>query len=104
MSERERSIVCRRCREAAPLAGGNCPHCGASIRGNLALVVIGLFGLVLVIASLFALSELLFYGVVGLACLGIASYLLYDKQRRIRAASEGEDEGEGDGDVLGVTD
>lgn len=70
------------------MAGGNCPHCGASIRGNWALVAILLVGVVLVVTSLFALDELLFFGVLGLLGVAISGYLLYDKRNRIREASD----------------
>jgi len=98
MSDSERAIVCRRCREDVPLASGSCPHCGASIRRSGPLVAVGLFGFVLAVASLFALSELLFFGVVGLLCVAITGYLLYDKRRRIREATDREM------DVLSATD
>lgn len=91
MSDSERAIVCRRCREEAPVAGGDCPHCGASIRRRGPLVVVLLLGLVLAVASLFALSDLLFFGVVGLLGAAIAGYLLYDRRKRMREAGEDEE-------------
>lgn len=89
MSDGEQTIVCRRCRETVPATGGNCPHCGASIRGNWGLVGVLLVGLVLVVTAVLAPAKLLFFGGIGLLAVGIAGYLLYDKRNRIRAASEG---------------
>lgn len=88
MSNGERAIVCRRCREEVPATGDNCPHCGASLRGNVALTGLLLVGLVLVVSALFAPSDLLFFGVIGLGAVAISGYLLYDKRNRIRQAGE----------------
>lgn len=98
MSNREQAIVCRRCREEIPVGGGNCPHCGESIRSKWSLVAVLLFGLVLMVVSLFALSELLFFGVIGLLSAAVAGYLLSDRRTRIQEASDGED------GVRGVTE
>lgn len=93
MSNGERAIVCRRCRESVPVTGGSCPHCGASIRRTWPLVAISLVGVVLVVTSVFAPSELLFFGVVGLLSVAIAGYLLYDKRNRMEEATDGGDDG-----------
>lgn len=91
MRDGEQAIVCRRCREQVPVAGGNCPHCGAAIRRRWPLVATILVGLVLVVAALVGPSELLFFGAGGLLGGSIAGYLLYDQRERIREASESED-------------
>lgn len=101
MSNSEQGIVCRRCREVVPVTGGNCPHCGASIRRNWPLVAVLLVGLVLVVTSLFAPSELLFFGGLGLLGVAIAGYLLYDKRKRIEEAAQGEPDREREGNGQG---
>lgn len=97
MSQGEQRIVCRRCKERIPAAAGNCPKCGASIRKTRTLVAAAAFGLVIAVASVFNPAGALFFGLVGLALVGIGGYLLYDKRRRINEASENQDE-----DVLGA--
>jgi hypothetical protein len=44
-----------------------------------------------VVASLFDLSNLLFFGVVGLLSAAVAGYLLYDRHKRLEEASESEE-------------
>lgn len=48
------------------------------------LIGILLIGPVLVVTTLFAPSELLFFGAIGLLAIGLAGYLLYDKRNHIR--------------------
>lgn len=90
MTNGDRAMVCRRCHEEIPVAAGNCPHCGVSIRSRVPLVVVLLFGLVLMVTSLFALSKLLFFGGLGLLLATIAGYLLYDRRKRIEEARSSE--------------
>ena len=96
MSQGEQEIVCRRCREQIPATAGNCPQCGASIRKSGTLIAVAGFGLVLAVAAAFRPSDILFFGLVGLALIGMSGYLLYDKRQRINEASEDQE------DVIGT--
>lgn len=97
MSKGEREIVCRGCHEKIPV-GNNCPYCGTSVRSDRTLVIAIAIGLLVVGASLFDVSGLLFFAVIGLAIVGGAGYLLYDKRRRIDEATEEEE------DLFGTTE
>ena len=87
MSGTEDQIKCRRCQETISLDAGNCPHCGTGIRGDIGpMAAVGL-GLVLVAAAALNLSELLVFGLVGVALVAIGGYVLYDKRKRISEAT-----------------
>jgi len=84
MGASEQQIRCRTCSETIPTDNSSCPHCGTSVRGLLSLVSVMAVGLLVGVVSLFALSELLFFGVVGFAVALGAGALLYDRQQRIQ--------------------
>jgi len=88
MSHQERKIECRRCHEHVPMTAESCPHCGASVRNTRAMVAVGVFGALIVGASLLNLSQLWVFGLVGLVLVLTASYLVYDKRQRVEAATE----------------
>jgi len=83
MSEQPQQIECRQCKEMIPLTAGNCPNCGASVRGVLAPAVIAILGAVVAVGSASNPGELWFYGLVGVLLVAIGSGLLYDRRRRI---------------------
>ena len=93
MSEGEQYITCRRCTEHIPLSGDNCPHCGKSIRKTLPVYGVIVFGLILAVGALFSLSELWFFGVIGVLLAGIGGYLIYDRHNRIQEARSTEQSG-----------
>jgi len=101
MSGGEQEIVCRRCQERIPAEGENCPECGASIRSNTAPVAAVGIGVLLLIAAGFNVSELWFFGLLGLVIAGVGGYLLYDKRRRLREAAV---ESQGIAGVTGETE
>ena len=84
MGASEQQIRCRTCNETIPTDSSSCPHCGTSVRGFLPLVTVIAIGLLVGVVSLFALSELLFFGVIGFAVALGAGALLYDRQQRIQ--------------------
>lgn len=86
MSSGEQQIVCRRCQETIPADAGNCPHCGASIRGYGGPVAAIIFGLIVGVAG--AVGGLWFYAGIGLIVLLVGAYLIYDKRGRIQEAQE----------------
>lgn len=88
MSQGEQRIVCRRCNENIALATDSCPHCGASVRNSGLIVAVTGFGGLLAVGALFDLSQLWFFGAIGLAIAAIGGYLLYDKRRRMIEAAE----------------
>lgn len=87
MSETEGQIKCRRCQETISLNVGNCPHCGQSIRSDVGPMVAIVLGVLLVIGAALNISELLIFGLVGLALAALGGYVLYDKRKRISEAS-----------------
>lgn len=82
MGTGEQQIECRNCREVIPLDAGNCPNCGTSIRSLTAPVVAIVIGLIVAVGSLTDLDNLGFYGLIGLAMVGIGGFLIYDRRRR----------------------
>lgn len=88
MSGRGERIVCRNCKETIAVEDEHCPHCGTSIRSNLAYIVAIAFGLVLAGSALFSPGNLLAYGVLGLLLAVGAGYVLYEKRQRIERAGE----------------
>jgi hypothetical protein len=100
MSGNEKRIICRHCRETISVEAGNCPHCGTSIRGNLGPAAGILVGLLLVAAAALNLSELLVFGLVGLALVAVGGYILYDKRQRINEATSEAQAVSGIGDRL----
>jgi len=88
MSVGSQQIVCRRCKEVISIDEGSCPHCGASIRGNLPFFAVIVVGIVIMGASLLNLSELLAYGVLGLLLAVGSGYMFYEKRQRMQQANE----------------
>lgn len=91
MSSQGQLIVCRRCNETIRQEEGSCPHCGTSIRGNIAYIAAIVFGIVLASVTIFNPSELFVFGVLGLGIAGTAGYLYYSKRQRIQQASQQSD-------------
>ena len=88
MAETEEMIVCRSCREVIPRAGGNCPHCGTTIWGAKAAIVLIILGLIIAGASLFALSDLWFFGVFGVLLILIGAQWIRGMRARVADAQE----------------
>lgn len=85
MSSGEQQIECRNCRELIPLDAGNCPNCGTSIRSlTAAAAAIGV-GLLVAVGSLTNLSGYWFYGLIGLALVGVGAFLIRDRRHRTRS-------------------
>jgi hypothetical protein len=87
MSQGQREIECRRCKEIISLDAEQCPHCGTSQRGRAGPIVGIVVGILMALSSLFS-PELWFFGGVGVIVAVFCGYLLYDKRERIRAAGE----------------
>ena len=90
MSQVERMIICRRCRESIQVEGGACPHCGTSIRSNRMPIVSIVIGAIIVLFSALSFRELLFFFVIGVALIGIGGYLIWDRRNRINEANTAE--------------
>ena len=88
MSVGEEQIRCRNCKEVIPVEGGSCPHCGTEIRSTQKLLVAAAVGVVIALASLVQFGDLWFFLVVGVAVVGVAGLLLYDKQQRMQDIAE----------------
>lgn len=88
MSSDGQLIVCRRCNETIPQEGGACPHCGTSIRGNIAYIAAIVFGLVIASVTVFSPGQLFVFGVLGIAIAATSAYLFYNKRQRIQKASQ----------------
>jgi hypothetical protein len=85
MSSGEQQIECRNCREVIPLDSGNCPNCGTSIRSLAAPgAAIGV-GVLVAVGSMTNLGEYWFYGLVGIAMIGVGAFLIRNKRSRIRS-------------------
>lgn len=54
------------------------------------MLAVVITGLVLLGGSLFNISDLLFFGLLGLLLASVGGYLMYDKRKRINEASEKE--------------
>lgn len=80
-------IICRRCSETVPLEEESCPHCGTSIRGNLAYIAAIILGFAFLGTSLLNPGRLLVFGLLGLLIGVGAGYLFYNKRQRISEAS-----------------
>lgn len=91
MSKSEQEIVCRNCHEDVPV-DRECPYCGTSVRSDRPLIAAIVVGVLMVGASLFDLGQLVFFLVIGLAVIGAAGYLLYDKRKRIDEATTTEED------------
>lgn len=87
MSQVERMIICRRCRERIQIEGGSCPHCGTGIRRKRMPIISILLGVILMVAAAFAIRDLLIFFLVGVAMAAIGGYLLWDQRNRIREAN-----------------
>lgn len=84
MGTSEHQIRCRTCNETIPADSSSCPHCGTGVRGFVPLTAVIAVGFLVGVVSLFALSELLFFGLIGFAVALGAGALLYDRQQRIQ--------------------
>lgn len=54
------------------------------------MMAVVITGLVLLGGSLFNISELLFFGLLGLLLVSVGGYLMYNKRKRIEEASKKE--------------
>jgi uncharacterized paraquat-inducible protein A len=88
MSSDGQLIVCRRCKEVIPQEEGSCPHCGTSIRGDIAYIAAIVFGLIMASVTVFSPGQLFIFGVLGLAIAGTSGYLFYNKRQRIQQADQ----------------
>ena len=79
-------IVCRRCNETIQRDAGNCPHCGAPIRGTTVPLVVAIFGGIVALASLATLQ--IEYFLFGLLVAAIPAYILWEKRSRVQKASD----------------
>ena len=84
MSVGEEQIRCRNCKEVIPVEGGSCPHCGTEIRSTPKLLAAAAVGVVIALTSLIQFGDLWFFLVIGLAIVGIAGLLVYDKRQRMQ--------------------
>ena len=84
MSVGEEQIRCRNCKEVIPVEGGSCPHCGTEIRSTPKLLAAAAVGVVIALTSLVQFGDLWFFLVIGLAIVGIAGLLVYDKRQRMQ--------------------
>lgn len=96
MSQAEKEIVCRQCREIIPFAPGDgCPHCGRSMRDRWKWGFVLVVGVILTGSSI--AGGLIEFALLGLVLTGIGGAVLYDQWQRIQRAEERRQEGEGQG-------
>lgn len=86
MSGSGKQIVCRKCKTTISTEAGSCPQCGTSIRNDIAYFAGIALGVIMMGATLFAPSDLLVFGVVGLLIAAGSGYLVYEKRKRIQQA------------------
>lgn len=87
MSADDKRIICRRCGENVSMTVGNCPQCGAEIRGRRGPLGALVIGLIIVVASVLDLGQLWVFGLLGLLLAFGGGYFLYDRRNRIQEAT-----------------
>lgn len=90
MSTDDNRIICRRCGENVSRTVGNCPHCGADIRGRRGPIAGMILGLIIIASSITDLEQLWVFGVLGVLLVFGGGYFVYDQRKRIQQAVQRE--------------